>query len=239
MARFGWRIGDRITLLGAMWPCDLELEIAGAYYGGMDETPLYFHHEYVDELLGNPGITGLLWVRAESPAAAADLMERIDAGFANSDAETLTETERSFQISFVSMLGNVKALIAAISSVIVFTLVLVTAGTVSMATRERVREIAILKALGFGAPRVFGLILAESFALAAGGGVAGCAAAWLLVRIVDIHRLSRGLFVNFEVTPPIVGASLAVAAALGVVSCLVPALASVRRSVVDGLRTPD
>jgi len=239
MERFGWRVGDRITLLGAMWPCDLELEIAGAYSGGMDETPLYFHHEYFDERIGNQGITGLLWVRAESPAAATELPGRIDAEFANSDAETFTETERSFQIGFVSLLGNVKALIAAISSVIVFTLVLVTAGTMSMAIRERVKEIAILKAVGFDAARVFGLILAESFGLALGGGLAGCAAAWLVVRTVDIHRLSRGLFVDFAITPRIAGFSLAVAAVLGVVSCLLPALGSVRRSVVEGLRTVD
>ena len=239
MERFGWKTGDRITLLGAMWPYDLELEIAGSYSGGMDETPLYFHHEYFDELIGDQGITGLFWIRAESPAAAADLLQRIDSEFANSDAETLTETERAFQIGFVSLLGNVKALIAAISSVIVFTLVLVTAGTMSMAIRERVKEIAILKAVGFDGPRVFGLILVESFGLALAGGLAGCVFAWLLVRGVDIYRLSRGLFVNFQVTPQIVAVSLAVAAVLGVVSCLLPALSSVRRSVVDGLRTVD
>ena len=239
MERFGWKVGDRVTLLGAMWPCDLELEIAGSYSGGMDETHLYFHHEYFDELLGDQGITGLFWVRAESAPAAAQLLGEIDAAFANSDAETLTETERAFQIGFVSLLGNVKALIAAISSVIIFTLVLVTAGTMSMAIRERVKEVAILKAVGFDGPRVFGLILAESFGLALGGGLVGCALAWLLVRTVDIYRLSRGLFVSFEATPQILASSLAVAAALGIVSCLLPALASVRRSVVDGLRTVD
>ena len=86
MERFGWKVGDRITLLGAMWPCDLELEIAGVYSGGMDETHLYFHHEYFDELLGDQGITGLFWVRAESAAAAAQLLGQIDATF---DALTL------------------------------------------------------------------------------------------------------------------------------------------------------
>lgn len=239
MERFGWKLGERITLLGAMWPCDLELEIAGSYTGGLDESPLYFHHEYFDELLGDQGITGLFWVRAESAAAAADLMPRIDTEFANSDAETLTETERAFQIGFVSLLGNVKALIATISSVIVFTLVLVTAGTMSIAVRERAKEIAILKAVGFDGVRVFGLILAESFGLALAGGLIGCGGAWLLVHTVDIYRLSRGLFVDFEVTPRIASISMAVAAALGVLSCLLPALASVRRSVVDGLRTVD
>ena len=237
--RFGWKIGDRITLMGAMWPCNLELTIRGVYSGTVDETNLFFHHEYFDELLGDKGFTGLLWVRAENAAVVPDLIERIDAAFANSDAETKTETEHSFQLGFVSMLGNLKRLIGGISSVIVFTLVLVTSGTMSMTIRERVREIAILKALGFGARRIFCLILAESFGLAMIGGLAGCLGAWVLVHAVDIYKLSRGLFVNFEVTPRILAQSLLVAALLGIVSCLLPAYGNLKRSVVEGLRAPD
>ncbi len=237
--RFGWKIGDRITLMGAMWPCNLELTIRGVYSGTVDETNLFFHHEYFDELLGDKGFTGLLWVRAENAAVVPDLIERIDAAFANSDAETKTETEHSFQLGFVSMLGNLKRLIGGISSVIVFTLVLVTSGTMSMTIRERVREIAILKALGFGARRIFCLILAESFGLAMIGGLAGCLGAWVLVHAVDIYKLSRGLFVNFEVTPRILAQSLLGAALLGIVSCLWPAYGNLKRSVVEGLRAPD
>jgi putative ABC transport system permease protein len=239
MQRFGWKVGDRITLLGAMWPCDLELTIRGVYAGTADETHLYFHHEYFDELLGDQGFTGLLWVRADSAASATNLLQRIDAEFASTDAETLTETEHAFQIGFVSMLGNVKVLIGSISTVIVFTLVLVTAGTMSMAIRERVRELAVLKGLGFAAGRLFSLMLAESFGLAMAGGVLGCAGVLALVRTVDFYKLSRGLFVNFEVSPEILARGLAAAAALGVVSCLWPAWSNARRSVADGLRTVD
>src|SRR6266581_943851 len=187
--RFGWKIGDRITLMGAMWPCNLELTIRGVYSGTVDETNLFFHHEYFDELLGDKGFTGLLWVRAENAAVVPDLIERIDAAFANSDAETKTETEHSFQ-------------------------------------------------LGFGAWRIFCLILAESFGLAMIGGFAGCLGAWVLVHAVDIYKLSRGLFVNFEVTPRILAQSLLGAALLGIVSCLLPAYGNLRRSVVEGLRAP-
>jgi putative ABC transport system permease protein len=237
MQRFGWKVGDRITLLGTMWPCNPELTIRGVYEGGLDEANLFFHHEYFDELLGDKGFTGLFWVRAESPAAVPGLIERIDAEFANSDAETLTETEHAFQLGFVSLLGNVKLLIGSISTVIVFTLVLVTGGTMSMAVRERAQEIAILKAVGFDARQVFGLILAESSGLALAGGVIGCALAAVLVRTVDMYKLSRGLFVDFAVTPAILAQGLAAAALLGVLSCLLPAARGVRRSVVDGLRT--
>ena len=239
MERFGWRVGQRITLLGAMWPCNPELEIVGQFTGGVDESSLYFHHAYFDELLGNQGITGLFWIRADSPASAAALIEHIDSEFANSDAETTTETEHSFQIGFVSLLGNLKLLIGSICTVIVFTLVLVTGGTMSMAVRERVKEIAILKALGFRGAQVFGLILAESFALALLGGVIGLAGAWCALHAVDFYKVSRGMFVHFALTPPILARTLAAAALLGVVSCLLPAWTTTRCKVVEGLRTED
>jgi putative ABC transport system permease protein len=237
MERFGWKLGERLTLMGAMWPCNLELTVRGVYSGSVDESNLFFHHEYFDEALGDQGITGLFWVRCESADAVPRLIEQIDAEFANSDAETKTETQQSFQLGFVSMLGNLKLLIGSICTVIVFTLVLVTAATMAMAIRERTRELALLKALGFGARSVFGLLLAESFGLAMLGGALGCAAAWGMLHVVDIHRLSRGLFVDFAVTPRIVAQALAVAALLGLASCFWPALASIRRSVVAGLRT--
>jgi len=239
MERFGWKLGDRIPLMGAMWPCNLELTIRGVYSGSVDESNLFFHHEYFDEALGDQGITGLIWVRCETAADVPLLIEKIDAEFANSDAETKTETQQSFQLGFVSMLGNLKLLIGSICTVIVFTLVLVTAATMSMAIRERGREIALLKALGFGSRAVFGLLLAESFSLAILGGALGCTAAWAMLHTVDIHRLSRGLFVNFTVTPQIVAQTLAAAALLGIASSLWPAWSSIRRSVVSGLRTVD
>ena len=239
MQRFGWRPGQKITLLGAMWPCNPELEIVGEFTGGVDESSLYFHHEYLDELLGDQGITGLFWIRADSPAAASNLVERIDAEFANSDAETITETEHAFQVGFVSLLGNLKMLIGSICTVIVFTLVLVTGGTMSMAMRERGKELAILKAVGFVRAQVFGLILAESFALAVAGGALGCLVAWLVLHGVDLYKLSRGMFVNFTLTPAIFFRTLAAAAVLGIASCLLPAYAVTKRSVVSALRMVD
>jgi len=237
MERFGWRPGQKITLLGAMWPCNPELEIAGAFTGGVDDSSLYFHHEYLDELLGNQGITGLFWLRTDSPASVPGLIERIDAEFANSDAETISESEHAFQVGFVSMLGNLKLLIGSICSVIVFTLLLVTGGTMSMSVRERAKEIAILKAVGFSSPDVAGLILAEAFGLALLGGAAGCALAWLTLHAIDFHKLSRGMFMDFAITGTVLGRSLAVIALLGLLSGIIPAAVNIRRSVVDGLRS--
>jgi putative ABC transport system permease protein len=239
MERFGWKLGDRIHLMGAMWPCDPELTIRGVFSGSLDDTMLFFHHTYFDEMLGDRGFTGLFWVRAENAAAVAGLIERIDAEFENSDAETQTEAERAFQVGFVSMLGNVKVLIGSISTVIVFTLVLATAGTMSRAIRERGREVAVLKALGFEGWHIFGLMLAESCSLALAGGLLGCLAAWLVLSTVDVQELSHGLFVGFEVTPQILARGLLVSLALGVASCLLPAWRSVRKGVAEGLRAAD
>ena len=239
MARFGWKLGDRIHLLGAMWPCHPELTIRGVFSGSLDDTMLFFHHAYFDEMLGDHGFTGLFWVRADRAAEVDGLAERIDALFANSDAETQTETERSFQVGFVSMLGNVRLLIGSISTVIVLTLLLATAGTMSRAIRERGREVAVLKALGFRARRIFGMLLAESCGLALAGGILGCLAAWATLHTLDLQPLSHGLFFRFEVSPDILARGLLVSLALGAGSGLLPAWRSVRRNVAEGLRATD
>ncbi|HTI70434.1 MAG TPA: ABC transporter permease [Candidatus Limnocylindria bacterium] len=239
MERFGWSLGQKITLQGAMWPCDPELEIVGTFSGGVDDSSLFFHHEYFDELLGDQGITGLFWVRAKNPAAASALVGTIDSEFENSDAETITDTEHSFQLGFVSLLGNLKTLIGSVSAVTVFSLVLVTAGTLSMSIRERAREISILKTLGFTSQQLFSLLLAESFGQAMAGGIMGCGVAWLALRSLALYRFSRGLFVHFEATPEILARTLVAAAVLGIVACLWPAYSNTRRSVVEGLRVSD
>jgi len=243
MERFGWKVGDKITLQGTIWPCDLHLTIRGVYRGGIDETNLFFHHEYMDELCRRPGLALMFWIRADSREVIPELIRRIDEMFANSDAETKTETERAFLLEFVSLIGNVKLLIGSICSVIVFTLILVTASTMSMAIRERTREIAVLKAIGYDGWQVFGLILAESFGLAITGGFLGCFGAWwgtwALFQRVNIAAISNGMFIKFEVTPHIVASGMLIAVVLGIVSCLAPAWAAVRTSVVTGLKELD
>lgn len=238
MNRFGWKVGQKITLRGTIYPANLELTIRGVYHGGIDETNLFFHHEYLDEATGWR-VVGCYWIQAANADAVADVIQRVDAMFSNSTAETKTETERAFQLTFLSWFGNVKLLIGSICTVIVFTMMLVTASTMSMAIRERTREIAVLKALGYNGGQIFSLILAESFGLALVGGLIGCIGTWFLAQHVDMYALSHGFFVKFEVTPHIVSAGLLIATAMGVVSCLAPAIASVRASVLDGLRELD
>jgi putative ABC transport system permease protein len=240
MERFGWKVGDKVTLLGTIWGCNPELIIRGVYHGeGIDQTLVFFHHDYFDELMGDLGLVGTFWIKAENAQTVPGLIERIDAAFRNTDAETKTETERAFQLDFISMLGNVKLFIGSISTVIVFTMLLVTASTMSMAIRERSREMAILKAIGFNGAQIFSLILAESFGLAMTGGIIGCFGAKLLFGHVDIYKLSHGNVPMFPVTADVVALGLLVALMLGVVSSIAPARASIRTTVVEGLRELD
>jgi putative ABC transport system permease protein len=239
MERFGWKVGDRITLQGTIFGCDPELVIRGVYRGAIDDTNLFFHHAYLNELMKPFDLAGTFWIKATSADAIPGLIDRIDGTFRNTDAETKTETERAFQLSFISMFGNVKTLIGSICTVIVFTMILVTAATMSMAIRERSREIAVLKALGFTAHRVAGLILAESFGLALVGGLIGCLGAWLFFSNIDIYKVTQGFFIKFEVTPHIIAGGLLIAGVLGIASCVGPILTSTRITIVEGLKELD
>jgi len=243
MDRFGWKIGDKITLIGTLWPCDPEVTIRGTYRGGIDETNLFFHHDYFDELMNRKGLVGTFWIKAANAEVIPELMKNIDAMFANSDAETKTETERAFVLNFVSMIGNVKMLVGFICAAIIFAMVLVSASTMSMAVRERMREIAILKAVGFNGRQIFGLILAESFGLGAAGGALGIFGGWLmgwyLMNVGNVAGITNGMFIKFEVTPHIMAGGALIALALGVVGCLLPAITAIRSSVLDGLKELD
>jgi putative ABC transport system permease protein len=149
------------------------------------------------------------------------------------------ETERAFQLSFISMWGNIRLLVMLISSAVVFTLLLVSTSTMSMAIRERFRELAILKAIGYRRRELFAFILAESFGLAMAGALIGVGGAYFLFTYGDVAKMTNGLFPYFEVTPKIVGIGVSVAALLGIVASIMPSVAAAKMSVVEGLKTLD
>jgi putative ABC transport system permease protein len=237
--RYGIKVGDRMQFTSQIYPADLEFKVAGIYQGTADDRNVMFHQKYLDEAMGNLGTVGTWWVRAASIEEAPLVTARINQAFANSSAEVRAESERAFVLGFVSMWGNIKTLIGGISIVVVFALLLVSVSTMSMAIRERFRELAILKAIGFRRRELFAFILAESFGLAMLGALLGGGGAFLLFRTLDIQKLSNGLFIIFEVTPQMMGFSFAVAAMLGLLAALVPMLSVARTSVVHGLKTLD
>ncbi len=237
--KYHLKVGDRITLDSTVYPGSLTFHIAGIYAGTPDDRNMLFRQDYLDESIGEPGYVGMWWLKVKSAEDMAPVIQAINAAFQNTSAEVRAESERNFQLGFIAMLGNVKALIASISTVVVFTLVLVSASTMSMAVRERFRELAILKALGFRRRELFAFILAESSGLAAAGALLGIGGAYGLYTFGDIGKMTEGIFVSFEVTPRIMGLAALVAALLGILAAAAPALAVARMSVVDGLKTLD
>jgi len=176
MDQFKWKVGDRITLKGTIFPFDPELIIRAAFTCPDDasqERVLFFHYDYFNEAWGNRNMAGTFAVLADKPEDVPKLMDSIDRTFRNTDAETKTETEQAFNLSFVNMLGNVKLLLNAICLAVVFTILLVAGNTMAMSIRERTGEVAVLKTLGFRRNTILFLLVGESIAIALMGGFLG------------------------------------------------------------------
>jgi putative ABC transport system permease protein len=235
--KYGWKVGDKITLLGSIFPANLELTIRGIYHRDPPQNALYFNAKYLEESLSwFKGKAGWYATQVAEPGDVARVSSEIDAMFRNSPQRTKTESEKAFQLSIVAMLGNVKAFILGICGAVVFTILLVSANTMAMSVRSRTREVAVLKTLGFTRQRVLSLFVFEAVALAVSGGVVGIAAAAALIRWLTHSSVAIGVPTDMRVTLPAVGLSLLVAATVGFVSGYIPAYGASRINIVEGLR---
>ena len=239
MKKYGWKLGQKVTLKGDIYPVNLELTVR-ASYKGPDETAVYFHHQYVEEALPRvTGFVGWFWIKAGSLAAVERLPKEIDTMFDNSSVPTRTETEKEMQNGFVSMLGNVKFMITGISTVIVFVILLIAGNTMAMTARERVTEIAVLRTLGYPKGTILALMLGESVLLALVGGTLG---ALLFVGLFPGFRQSLlyspmgGFAAGMRLFPEIVALAFGISILVGILAGLVPAVRSAQRSITDGLR---
>jgi putative ABC transport system permease protein len=236
MTRFGWKVGDRITLKRQIFPFDPELTIRGTYVHPVQTTSVFFPMEYFQQSMGNQGEVGTFWVKVKDPKQMAAISQQIDAMFKNSDAPTETFTEKEFQQNFMSMMGNVRLLFTAVSSCAIFMVILLAAITMSMSARERVTEIAVLKAIGFEQRLVLGIMLTEFILLTIIGGAAGSVGAKLIYTLVDMGKVTHGFLQNFAIHPKTLAICLASSAAVGLIAGGLPALRASNLRVVDGLR---
>lgn len=237
--KYKLKVGDKITLESTVYPVTMDFKIAGIYSGTADDRNMLFRQDYLDESSGVDGMVGMWWLKVRSAEDMPHVLAAVNKTFENTSAEVRAETERAFQLSFISMWGNIRLLVMLISSAVVFTLLLVSTSTMSMAIRERFRELAILKAIGYRRRELFAFILAESFGLAMAGALIGVGGAYCLFTYGDVAKLTNGLFPYFEVTPKIVGIGVSVAALLGIVASILPSIAAAKMSVVEGLKTLD
>jgi putative ABC transport system permease protein len=236
--RYGWKIGDRITLIGQIFPFNPELTIRGISSHKFDTSSLFFHFDYFHEATKDitGGMVGTFWVRVKDPAQMAAISQRIDDMFKNSEYPTETFTEKEFQQQFMAMIGDIKLLFTVVSVCAIFMVVLLAAITMSMTARERVTEVAVLKAIGFTSGRILALMLIEFVILGLIGGALGTYGAKLIYNVVNMTEVTQGFLVAFGVNARTIVTCLAAAILVGFLAGGLPALRSARLSVVDGLR---
>jgi len=244
---FGWRVGDAIPLedrTANLKP--FEFVLRGIYrvdnvrYPGTDGRILFFHHKYLEEATQNRAGAGFLVVEIEDPQQASALSASIDALFENSERQTRTETESAFRAGIISMAGNLARLLNLIGVAVIFTILIVTANTMSMAVRQRRTEIGVLKTLGFGSRLVMALILGEALALGALGGTLGILLGNLAIEALPgLPAIGWAVqqFPNLGLSPAVASTGLALALLLSLAAGLVPAATAYRGKITELLRT--
>ena len=238
----GWKIGDAVPLKGTIFPGNWEFVVRAIYDAGeakTDTSQFFFHWEYLNETMRarmpqRANQVGIFVVEVSDVDRAAAVSEAIDRQFKNSAAETLTETEQAFQIGFVKQTEALVIAIRLVSFVVIFIILAVMANTMAMTARERLREYATLKALGFGPAYVVGLIFGESLALAA----VGCGIGIALTFPVGnwFAGLVGTLFPVFEVSSETIALQIVCAIAVGAIAAALPARRAARVRIAEGLR---
>jgi len=234
--KYGWKLGDRIVLLGTIYPVNLELYVRGIFHITPDDKSVYFNAKYVEEAVAFfKGQAGTFSILAASPSDVSKIASAVDDMFRNSPQPTKSESEKAFGLEFVAMMGNVKAFILWICSAVVFATLLVSANTMAMSIRERTREVAVLKTLGFTRTSVLGLFVSEAVALSLMGGLIGAGLGWVLVYGLT-HSPQFFSFFPMKVTPGIWLLGMVASALVGLVSAALPSYHASQVNIVDGLR---
>lgn len=241
-AKHGWQVGDTIPLRGTLYPGTWSFTLRGIYEGadsGTDENQMLMHWAFVNETARAKSrrrgdLVGVFVAGIRDPANAAVISRRIDAQFANSLAETLTETEKAFQLGFVAMSEAILVALQAVGFIVIVIIMAVMANTMAMTARERLAEYATLKALGFSPGFVVRLLFGESLLIAAAGGLLG---ALLTLPLAQAFAgLAGSLFPVFRVSGTTMALQLAAALGVGAVAAAWPAWRMSRIDIVAGLR---
>jgi putative ABC transport system permease protein len=238
--RFGWKVGDRVPLTGTIWQPKQgkpwEFNVSGIYDAepGIDKTQFFFRYDYLDENRATgSGLVGWYVVKIADVSRSVELSRIFDEMFANSSAETKTTTEKGFVESFAKQIGDIGAIMIAISSTVLFMFGLVAASTMAQSVRERTSDLAVLKTLGFSGAAILVLVLAESLFIAFVGGGLGLAVAWLIVQRGDPTGGMLAIFV-LPARDMLIGVALM--ALMGVLAGVMPAMAAMRLRITDALR---
>jgi putative ABC transport system permease protein len=236
---YGFTNGQRVTLRSPIYDRSVEFIVRGVYTGG-DEKTLFFHHEYINELLPDRAKdqVSTFSILANSPEDVPRIAQAIDSKFINTDAPTKTESERDFAISFETMMGGVKQLMYGIMAAITFSLLLVMGNTMAMTVRERTREVGMLKALGFQRGTIAGLFVGEALLVTTLGALIGIAGATLLYRSVDFSLFIPNIQ-SFVPTVPTLMIAFVVSIFVGLVSVTYSAYRISGMTIAEALRSTE
>lgn len=242
MDKYGWKPGDRITLQSTVFPVELDFRIAGVM-GSERDPRLWFQREYLAQALAAKGFQfdqlGTVWSRIDDPEQVNAVMAKIDTLFRNSEAETATETEKSFFGNFFGSLKGFVTIILIVTGLVALCIVFIAANTASMSVRERVGEIAVMKALGFPWRILFGTLVLEAAILAGLAGVIGVLLTFSFTKSLAGAagwNPQLGPLGAFIVTNAILVEGLFLALFIGILSGVVPSWGASRRSVAATLR---
>ncbi|UCE23319.1 MAG: ABC transporter permease [Candidatus Zixiibacteriota bacterium] len=243
--RFGWSIGDPIRLTGTIFPGEWDFVIRGIYTGKMettDESQWFMRYDYLDERMKveappRAGQVGSFIVQIDDPSRAAQMSAFIDSLFVNSLAETKTQTEEAFQLSFVAMASSIVTGLRIVSFMVIGIILLVLANTMAMTARERVSEYAVMKTLGFRPIHIVGLIFGESLVIAGIGGLLGVIITFPINGL--LAEVIKDYFPIFKLDPLTLVLGLVSSLIVGFVAAVFPTLKAVRTPIVDGLRIID
>jgi len=247
MKKFGWRVGQNVTLRGTIFPIDLTFEIVGIIPAKLrtgGAQIFWFNRKYLEEAMESKGgmkNVGMIWLRAERPEMVDGIITQVDAMFRNSEAEIAAETEKAFISGFMSSFAGLMRVILIVGFLVVGAVVLIAANTSAMGIRERIPEIAILKSIGFRRRPILTALLAESTLQGLVGGLLGAGGAY---GVLEALRLSGktgaggilGPLGGFRMSPAIAAEGLAIAVVVGLVAGFVPAWNGARTNVIEALR---
>jgi putative ABC transport system permease protein len=234
-AKHHWKIGDHIILQGSIFPTNLDLTVRGIYTIDPPNSALYFHTKYLEESVDwFKDTAGFYFTRVDTAEHMPQAARAIDDMFHGTPVPTKSESEQAFKLDFIATLGSVKVFILSICGAVLFTTLLVCANTMAMSIRERTREVAVLRTLGFTRGSILKLLMSESIAIALIGGLLGVALA--TGAILFMAQPGIGLPVSMHMTLATALVVMSVAAVVGVVSGLIPSYRASNLGIVDALR---
>jgi putative ABC transport system permease protein len=241
--QYGWKVGQRVPVRSQIWrkangSDTWEFNIVGIYDvkgGGANRMSAFMQYDYFNESLQfGKDMAGMIVIRVADPAKTDAIGKKIDALFANSQSETKTATERMFIKQLLDQVGNIGAILVSVTTAVFFTMLLVTANTMSQSVRERTNEIGVLKTLGFSGQSILSLVLFESLLLTVIGGLAGLGLAWMIAK--GVGATLKDYFPLFRIGGATFVTGIALMLAFGLVTGAWPALQAMRLKIVDALR---